>query len=272
VLSRCPFLWGPSFAYSKWLVWILSGFWSFEWVSLLLPIFAYICSYGGVDNALIKEEIANTRLTCPMWFGLMMSDCQRVQLWGSQWTDQSVRLCFCNHVGRFVVCMCGAQGRWSMAVVKVMQAHADEPGLVKGNSWVTSRGGWHLGHAIARGCGGVDRVADVVDDWRDTRVVVEDVHEVWYSQWVWWFGPQNHPALRMVGFAKFGPQNSTTVVLEGTGGGTWHDREACVKATQLRVKDVAVGSKTLELVHFSPGGVDRLYVNRGNLGRENNPL
>ena len=76
----------------------------------------------------------------------------------------------------------------------------------------------------------------------------------------------------MAGFAEFGPQNSTTVVLEGTSGGTWHDRERCVKTKKLRVKDVAVESKTLELVHFTPGGVDRLYVNRGNLGRENNPL
>jgi hypothetical protein len=27
-----------------------------------------------------------------------MSDCQLVALWGSQWTDQRVRLCLCNHV------------------------------------------------------------------------------------------------------------------------------------------------------------------------------
>jgi hypothetical protein len=31
---------------------------------------------GGVDNALIKGEISKTRLTCPLWFGLMLSDCQ----------------------------------------------------------------------------------------------------------------------------------------------------------------------------------------------------
>jgi hypothetical protein len=36
-----------------------------------------------------------------------------------------VRLCLCNHVGRLVVCMCEAQGRWSTAVVKVMQARVD---------------------------------------------------------------------------------------------------------------------------------------------------
>jgi hypothetical protein len=57
-----------------------------------------------------------------------------------------------------------------------------------------------------------------------------------------------------------------------TGGGTWCDRGGCIKAKQLCVKDVAVESKTKELVHFTPGGVDRLYVNRGSLGSENNPL
>jgi hypothetical protein len=90
-----------------------------------------------------------------------------------------------------------------------------------------------------RGRGGVDRVAGVVEDWRDTRLIVENVHEVWCSRQVWWFGPQNHPALRMPGFAKFGPQNSAVAVPEGTGGGTRRDRGGCVKAKQLRVKDVA---------------------------------
>jgi hypothetical protein len=43
----------------------------------------------------------------------------------------------------------------------------------------------------------------------------EDVHEVRCSRHVWWFGPQNHPALRMAGFAEFGPQNSMRAVPEG---------------------------------------------------------
>jgi hypothetical protein len=75
---------------------------------LLLSLSVYICSNGGVDNALIKGEIENTRLTCPLWFGLMMSDCQRVALWRSPWTDHSVGLCLCNHVNRLMVCRCGA--------------------------------------------------------------------------------------------------------------------------------------------------------------------
>jgi hypothetical protein len=87
----------------------------------------------------------------------------------------------------------------------------------------------------------VDHVSGAVEDWRDTRLVVEDVHAVQNSRRVWSFGPQNHPALRMAGFAEFGPENSVVAVLEGTCGGTWRDHEGCVKAKQLRVKDMAVG-------------------------------
>jgi hypothetical protein len=95
-----------------------------------------------------------------------------------------------------------------------------------------------------RGRGGVDHVDGVVEDWWDTCLIVEDVHEVRCSRQVWWFGPQNHPALRMAGFAEFGPQNSAVAVLEGTGGGMRCDHGGCVKAKQLLVKDVVVGSKT----------------------------
>jgi hypothetical protein len=61
---------------------------------------------------------------------------------------------------------------------------------------------------------------------------------------VWWFGRQNHPTLRMVGFAEFGPQNSMTAVLVGIGGGMWHHSEGCIKAKHLCVECMAVGSKT----------------------------
>jgi hypothetical protein len=90
----------------------------------------------------------------------------------------------------------------------------------------------------------VDHVTGVVEDWRDTRLVVQDAHAVRYSRRVWWFGPQNHPALRMAGFAEFRPQNSAATVPEGTDGGTWHHSEGCVKVKQLCVERVAVGSKT----------------------------
>ena len=98
----------------------------------------------------------------------------------------------------------------------------------------------------------MDRVAGVFEDLRDTCLVMEDVHEVRCSRWVWWFGPQNHQALRMAGFAEFGYQNLAVAVPEGTGGGTWRDRGGCIKVKQLHVKDVADGSKSQELVHFGP--------------------
>jgi hypothetical protein len=108
--------------------------------------------------------------------------------------------------------------------------------LTDQSNQVTSLGGWHLGHAFARGRGGVDRVAGMIEDWRDTSDrggrawggVLTTGLVVWASKppnamdggfcWVW--------------ASKLG------------GGGTWHDRVGCVKAKQLRVKDVAVGSKT----------------------------
>jgi hypothetical protein len=55
--------------------------------------------------------------------------------------------------------------------------------------------------------------------------------------------PQNHPALRIAGFAEFVPQNSVATVLEGTDGGTWRHSEGCFTAKQLHVERVAVGLK-----------------------------
>jgi hypothetical protein len=52
------------------------------------------------------------------------------------------------------------------------------------------------------------------------------------------------PALRMIVFAEFVPQNMVVVVPERTGGGMWRDRGGCVKTKQLRVKDMVIGSKT----------------------------
>jgi hypothetical protein len=51
-------------------------------------------------------------------------------------------------------------------------------------------------------------VAGVVEDWWDTCLGhVGHAHGAIFTA-VWWFGPQNQPALWMVGFAEFGPQNS----------------------------------------------------------------
>jgi hypothetical protein len=48
----------------------------------------------------------------------------------------------------------------------------------------------------------------------------------------------------MADFAEFGPQNSTTVVLEGTDGGTWCHNEGCAKVKQLRVERKVVRLET----------------------------
>jgi hypothetical protein len=75
----------------------------------------------------------------------------------------------------------------------------------------------------------------------------------------------------MVGFAEFGPQNSAVTVPEGTSGSKWRDCGGCVdEATPCegrgrRIKNLGVGP-------FRPGRVDRLYVNKGSLESENNPL
>jgi hypothetical protein len=43
-----------------------------------------------------KEEIANTRLTYPLWFGLMMSDSQWVASRVESWTNRDVSYCACG--------------------------------------------------------------------------------------------------------------------------------------------------------------------------------
>jgi hypothetical protein len=63
--------------------------------------------------------------------------------------------------------------------------------------------------------------------------------------------PQNHPALRMMGFAEFGPQNSAVTVLVGIGYGTRRNHVGCVGAKQLHVECMTVRSKSQELVQFA---------------------
>jgi hypothetical protein len=53
---------------------------------------------------------------------------------------QRARLCLYNHVGRLVLCTCGAQRRWSMAEMEVMRARADGPGAMKSKCWVLTDG------------------------------------------------------------------------------------------------------------------------------------
>jgi acetyl esterase/lipase len=90
----------------------------------------------------------------------------------------------------------------------------------------------------------VSRVASMVEDWRDTCSGRGGYARGAIFRVVWWFRPQNHLALWMVGLAKFGPQNSTAAVLVGISGGTWYHSEGCVNAKQLPMSRVAVRSKT----------------------------
>ena len=80
--SHCPCLWGPSFALCSFQVTGLAFLWLLViWMgSLFFPFFYFfLLNYScvGVDNALIKGEIANTRLICALVVHFVMSDCQR---------------------------------------------------------------------------------------------------------------------------------------------------------------------------------------------------
>jgi hypothetical protein len=46
----------------------------------------------------------------------------------------------CNHVGRIVICRCGAQVLWSTTKVKVMQIRVDRPGAMKDERWDLTEG------------------------------------------------------------------------------------------------------------------------------------
>jgi hypothetical protein len=95
--------------------------------------------------------------------------------------------------------------RWSTSVGSWMRDWSRQ---------VTSCGGWHLGHALAQGCGGVGHVIDTVEDWRDTclgcgghaRNAIPTTI-LWlslkttqrYGQWVFvWVWPQNTMVVRGV--------------------------------------------------------------------------
>jgi hypothetical protein len=45
--------------------------------------------------------------------------------------------------------------------------------------------------------------------------------------------PQNHLALRMIGFHRVGPQNSAVAIPTRIIGGMWRHHEGCVEAKQL---------------------------------------
>jgi hypothetical protein len=58
------------------------------------------------------EMVANTRLICPWWFGLMMSDFQRVASRVESWTNQGMSYMFVQPC----LLACGVQV-WSIGMV-----------------------------------------------------------------------------------------------------------------------------------------------------------
>jgi hypothetical protein len=66
----------------------------------------------------------------------------------------------------------GRQMRWTWSGLVLMYRErwrkSAESWLTDQSSRVTSHSGWHLGHALVRGCGGVSRVAGTVENWWDT--------------------------------------------------------------------------------------------------------
>jgi hypothetical protein len=128
----------------------------------------------------------------------------------------------CNHIDQLVVCMCGAQGQWSMDEVKIMQIRADGPGAMTDECWVLANGleqpgvqSWWLTY----------RTRTRSRTWRSgpcylcdrglaehTSVRGGRAHDGFVVE------PQNHPALWMASFSEFGPQNSMAAVPEGING------------------------------------------------------
>jgi hypothetical protein len=140
--------------------------------------------------------------------------------------------------------------------------------LTDQSSWLTSRSGWYLEHTLAWGCGVEGHAAGAVEKWQGTCPGREGRARGAILTAVWWFGPQNHLALWMAGFAEFRPQNSTTVVLEGT-------RGIIVKSASRQsnfVWSLWPSDRKTRSWSTSPCGVDRLYINRGSLRNGNNPL
>jgi hypothetical protein len=133
----------------------------------------------------LKGFSTNTRLTSHLWFRLMMSYYQQVALWVvSGLTRVWDYVCATMSVGLWCACLehrdDGRKLRWRSCALVLMDR---ERWRASARSWLTnqsnqvaSHGGWHLGHTLTRGRGGVDRVTNVVEDWRDTRLV---------TPWTW---------------------------------------------------------------------------------------
>jgi hypothetical protein len=175
------------------LFWLFIGFWSFGWVLFSFLLFCFFCSpvnmYPcGIDKALIKGEIANTRSICThvvRCFDEWLSMCWHFGL--NLWTNRSVSLGCATCLSA-----CGVQV-WSSETV-VDGGGKGQAGSCRctqsGEGWtpglgprdrshrVTSCGGWHLGTSTSVSVHGrvdcVDQVKTVVEQvekrlWKSCR-------------------------------------------------------------------------------------------------------
>jgi hypothetical protein len=170
-------------------------------------LWKFLAKWNHIDNV-------NTKLTCSLWFELMMSDFQRIASQVESWTNWGMSY----YLMQPYLSACGAQV-WSIVMVV-----DDEGEGHAGLCWWTRSGegralGLDWGTRVARW------LATVADTWdthrhedvaeqallpawsRTTRTRVQDVGDVHVEQYSWQFGgwaSRNHPTLRMEGLAEFG--------------------------------------------------------------------
>jgi len=80
-----------------------------------------------------------------MWFGFVMSDCQRDSRLGLSRRTNLGMSWFVRHVSWLVEHMCGAQRRWSTMKVKVRRVCVDELEAEKDECWDLTEGSKKLG-------------------------------------------------------------------------------------------------------------------------------
>jgi hypothetical protein len=123
----------------------------------------YILRYYYLD-VVIKTILLSLRLYCNVfWYITLVTS---TYVWKMDFGTHMLWIRFCPRTG------CdrdsGRRLRWRSCGLVLMDR---ERLRVSVGSWLTdwssrvaSHGGWHLEHTLARGCGGVDRVAGMVED------------------------------------------------------------------------------------------------------------
>jgi hypothetical protein len=152
------------------------AFWLFEWVSLL-PFLLYIfmwwcwqCTHQG-GNCEHKVNLSFVVRIDDEWLST-----DSISGWVVDWPGHETKCCATMSVGLWcagVEHRCGGRRRrWrSCGFVPIEW----EWWRTSAGTWprgqshrVTSLGGWHLGHALTRGCGGAGCVGSAVEDCWDT--------------------------------------------------------------------------------------------------------